>query len=99
MNTLKFAIYLLFSVAFIVLVYFLYLGYQNWRRTKEMQENLYDMKYLWMKDAIYHWPVTEANYHTLRSHFCKINMFEHKDKEKTDVLFREFIEKFREVAR
>lgn len=97
---LKFVLFWCAVFVIFVLVYFFVGEYRKWRRTKEMDENLYNMKYLWLQDAVRYWPVTEENYHVLCDHFIKLNQLKYKNKEKTTVLFvEEFLTKYQEVAR
>jgi len=97
---LKFVLFLVFAGMIFVIGVFFYTEYRKWRRTQEMQENLYNMKYMWLQDAVRYWPVTEANYHVLCDHFIKLNQLKYKNKEKTTVLFvEEFLTKYQEVAR
>ena len=89
------AVFIIFIVGMVI-----YLKYKVWRRTQEQNENLYNMKYMWLQDAIHHWPVTETNYHLLCDHFMKMNELKFKNREKTTVLFvEEFLTKFQSVAR
>ena len=60
--------------------------YKIWCKKKEQQENQYNMKYLWIEDAIEHWPVTMKNYKRLRLHVKKLGQMDYKNKEKTQVL-------------
>ena len=97
---LKFVLFLVFAGMIFVIGVFFYTEYRKWRRTKEMDENLYNMKYLWLQDAVRYWPVTEENYHVLCDHFIKLNQLKYKNKEKTTVLFvEEFLNRFQSVAR
>lgn len=99
MNTLKFFVYLFFSGAFLVIVLFLIHCYKNWRRMKEAEENLYDMKYLWLQDHVRCSAVTEDNYHMTCNLFHALCELKHKNPEKTDVLYKEFLKRFISVAK
>ena len=79
---MKTLIFLLGFTVGIILVW----KYKTWRKKKEQQENLYNMKYLWIEDAIEHWPVTMKNYKGLRLHVKKLGQMEFKNKEKTQAL-------------
>jgi hypothetical protein len=94
----KFVMFWLVIGIIVVFAFFIRSEYKIYRRKRELQENEFMMLYLWLQDHVRCSAVTKDNYLITCEQFCKLNRLKYKDKEKTDVLFREFIERFKTVA-
>lgn len=69
------------------------------RKQVEQEENEFNMKYLWIQDRIKVLPVTLENYKLIMYHFCDMAQMKYRNKEKTQVLFKTFLDKFHEMAK
>jgi Na+-transporting NADH:ubiquinone oxidoreductase subunit NqrC len=88
---IKITLCIIAGVLIIVFGYYSLLCHKKWRKAKEKQENDYMMKYIWIKDAMDHWPVSTITFKQLRIHIKDLETFPYKNKEKTQVLNCHFI--------
>jgi hypothetical protein len=83
-----------------IMIWFLRETYRNYRADKRLGENLYMMKYIWLRDRINNiYPVDENNYKELKNHLILLGEMKFKDKEKTSVLWTNLLNgRFKDFA-
>jgi uncharacterized metal-binding protein len=92
---LKFFLFFFAIGAVLMIVYFIKLQYQDWRKKKQCNEDYYEMKFNWLQKLIKSDPVNDENYKFLFSQLVKLGQMKHKNKEKTCTLSCEFFRKFK----
>ena len=96
---LEFVLFCLACGIFFMIVYVIIMQYKDRKRKQRIRENMYNRKYLWLKDIIYSYELHKDNYNFIKTQLIKLGQMEYKNREKTSVLTCEFFRRFARYAK
>jgi hypothetical protein len=74
-------------------------GFVKWQRRRNLQEDEYERVYKWTQNVINDWQANEQSYDYIMKLFERLNHLKFKNKEKTKILFVEFLMKYKSEAK
>lgn len=68
------------------------------KKIRRANENLYNIKYLWLQDAVQSYALHRDNFNYLKTHLIILGQMKFKDKERTSFLTTKFFIRFKRFA-
>jgi len=91
---LKFFLFIFGLSSVILISYWLRMEYKLWKARKRAEQNLYEMKYKWLQNAIHDYEMHKDNYTYIASQLLILYGMKYHNEEKSRVLTDEFNKKY-----
>lgn len=83
----------------LIAIYIIQYKIRMYYKLKRVNENLYNMKYLWLKNIVHSYARHRDNYNYLKTQLMQLGQMKYKDHERTSVLTVEFFRRFERFAK
>lgn len=93
---LQFIFWTLLTGIVLIILYFVWSYFKDKRKERDLD---FDIRYLKIECILGSYPVTEKTMNRLLKDFCDLRKLKHPNKEKVEVLWNQYSEKYHELSR